>query len=61
LFLDGFNFVIHQISGKANPADAPSRWPNLVVDRPMIPAQSIACWIVSVNDVGGVIPRESAK
>jgi hypothetical protein len=25
LFLDGFNFVIHQISGKANPADAPSR------------------------------------
>jgi hypothetical protein len=50
-FLDGFNFVIHHISGKANPADAPSRRPDLVGNGPMIPAQSIARQIVSVNNV----------
>jgi hypothetical protein len=53
-FLDGFNFVIHHIPGKANPADAPSRRPDLLDDGPFIPTQSIAQRLVSINDVGGI-------
>ncbi|PLW51925.1 hypothetical protein PCASD_00852 [Puccinia coronata f. sp. avenae] len=58
-FLDGFNFVILHIAGKANPADAPSRRPDLLGEGPLIPTQAIARRMVSVNDVGGIIPSKS--
>jgi hypothetical protein len=50
-FLDGFNLVIHHITGKGNPADAPSRRPDLVGEGPLIPAHSITCRMVNVNDI----------
>jgi hypothetical protein len=58
-FLDGFNFTIHHILGKTNPADAPSRRLDLLGEGPLIPTQSIARRMVSVNDVSGILPSLS--
>jgi hypothetical protein len=58
-FLDGFNFSIYHITGKTNPADAPSRRPDLLGEGPLIPNQSIVRRMVVANDVGGIVPRSS--
>jgi transposase InsO family protein len=58
-FLDGFNFVIHHISGKINPANAPSRRPDLVEEGPLIPSQSIARRMATINDMSEQISDPS--
>jgi hypothetical protein len=46
--------VIHHVSGKIHPANAPSQQPDLLGEGPLIPAHSIARQMVSNNDTGDV-------
>ncbi|KAH9448947.1 hypothetical protein Pst134EA_033175 [Puccinia striiformis f. sp. tritici] len=54
-FLDSFNFVIHHIAGKSNPADGPSRRPDLLEGQPEIfQSRTIANKLHedSIDDIG---------
>jgi hypothetical protein len=60
-FLDEFNFEIHHISGKHNPADGPSRRPAYTFAQlKNSPTETIAKRLVS-EDVNDLVPLEAEK